>query len=189
LSSGAHSNTIDLFSTASLMSGTLLFKWYHQGSPEILIFRPIIFLRGEQSNGFQRCPSSSSAHSNAIEPLPKVSPTLGTLVCLWYHRGGHGKTKFPSIIFLRGESEKKTRQSNWLSGRLPSSSAHSDAIDPFPKVSPMSGTLVCLWYHWGGAEILNFRQSYFKGRIRKKNSTIKLVFSAAPGPPAPIPTH
>ena len=142
LSSGTHSNTM------------LLFKWYHQGSAERLFFVQSYF-EGEnktnawQSNGFQRCPLSSSAHSNAIEPFPKISPTSGTLVCLWYHRGGTKRLNFRPSYF-KGRIRKKTRQSNWLSGRLQSFSAHSDAIDPFPTLSPMPDTLVCLWYHWGG---------------------------------------
>ena len=141
------------------------------------------------------------------------------LVCLWYHRGGgRGETKFPSIIILRGESKKKTRQLNWLSAPPPvlqrpfqrnrpipqsksdiryarlfmislggrsmtkfsfthifkgrikinmqqsngfqrhprSSSAHSNAIDPFPTVNSTSDMLFCLWYHRGGAAWLNF---------------------------------
>ncbi len=68
-------------------------------------------------------PQSSGAHSNALDPFPTVCPTLGTLVCLWYQRGGAVRLNFHPLIFLRGEKKirnnqnpKNTRQSNCSSG-------------------------------------------------------------------------
>jgi len=58
--------------------------------------------------------------------------------------GGTGETKFLSIIFLRGESEKKLDNQIGFQRRPRSYSAHSNAIDPSPKVSQTLGMLVCL---------------------------------------------
>ena len=52
-------------------------------------------------------------------PLPHSKSNVGYARLFMISSGGRRKTKFPSITFLRGESEKKTRQSNWLSASPP----------------------------------------------------------------------
>ena len=76
--------------------------------------------------------------------LTHSNSNVGCARFLMISSGGTGKTKFPSIIFLRGESEKKLDNQIGFQRRPRSYSAHSGAIDPFPKVSPTPGTLVCL---------------------------------------------
>ena len=68
-------------------------------------------------------------------PLTRSNCNVGYARFLMISSGGTGKTKFPSIIFLRGESEKKLDNQIGLQRRPRSYSAHSGAIDPFPKVS------------------------------------------------------
>ena len=77
-------------------------------------------------------------------PLPHSNYNVGYARFLMISSGGAGKTKFPSIIFLRGESENKLDNQIGFQRRPWFYSAHSGAIDPFPKVSPTPGTLVCL---------------------------------------------
>jgi hypothetical protein len=77
-------------------------------------------------------------------PLTYSNSNVGYARFLMISSGGTGKTKFPSIIFLRGESEKKLDNQIGLQRRPRSYSVHSGAIDPFPKVSPTPGMLVCL---------------------------------------------
>ena len=106
-------------------------------------------------------------------PLPHIKSNVGYARLFMISSGGRGKTKFPSIIFLRGESEKKIDNQIGFQRRPRSSSAHSSAIDPFPTVSPTLGTFVCLWYHWGGATWLNFCPLMFL-RGEKNYATIRI---------------
>jgi len=77
-------------------------------------------------------------------PLTHSNSNVGYARFLMISSGGTGKTKIPSIIFLRGESEKNLDNQIGLQRRPRSYSAHSNPIDPSPKVSPTPGMLVCL---------------------------------------------
>jgi hypothetical protein len=90
--------------------------------------------------------------------------------------GGPGKTKFPSIIFL-GENPKKNSTIKLTFSAAPHPLAPIPTrYTPSPKYVQRRVRSFFYDIIEGGPERLNFRPSYFMGRIRKKNSTIKLAF-------------
>jgi len=89
--------------------------------------------------------------------------------------GGTGKTKFPSIIFLRGESEniflkgesKKTRQSNWLSAPPPVLQRPFRHDRPLPQIKSDAGYTRLFMISSGGRRKTQFPYTHiFKGRIK-----------------------
>jgi hypothetical protein len=149
LSSGAHSDTIDLFPTVITTSGTLVFLMISSGGPgkTKLLSNHIFKGRIKKYTAIKwvsALPPVIRCSFQRDRPLTHSNSNVGYVHFLMISSGGTRKTKFPSIIFLRGESEKKLDNQIGLQRRPRSYSAHSGAIDPFPKVSPTPGTLVCL---------------------------------------------
>jgi hypothetical protein len=104
LSSGAHSDTRDLFPTVVSTSGTLIFLRYHRGGPERLNFCPIKYTTIKWVSALPPVIRRPFQHDR---PLTHINSNVCYARFFMISSGGTGKTKFPSIIFLRGESEKK----------------------------------------------------------------------------------
>jgi hypothetical protein len=100
------------------------------------------------------------------KPLPHSKSNVGYARLFMNSSGGRRKTKFPSITFLRGESEK-TRQSNWLSAPPPVIRCPFQRDIPLPHSKSNVGYARLFMISSGGRGMTKFSSTHiFKGRIK-----------------------